>query len=72
MGNIVNFNRKNFKNFKPLSAPFDHLTEDERMANSEHLLKYLKDLTMDDLFHFINGGVLDVKKASEKLGLRLD
>ena len=60
-----------FTHFKPLAkgTNFETYTPLERMETSEHILKHLKTVELVDVAHFISMGVLDIKKASIKLGL---
>lgn len=37
--------------------------------NSEHILKHIHELSVDDVVHFVMVGTLDKNKLAEKLGL---
>lgn len=60
-----------FSNFLPVPAgsQFSSFSPLERMNHSEHVLEKLGTMTLFAIMGYINYGVLDAKKASQKLGL---
>jgi hypothetical protein len=58
--------------FNPPQGNFEYFSEQELTDNSNHILNHLHDLTLEDLFHFVNVGSLDKKKLAKKLKLRLE
>lgn len=55
--------------FNPPQGNFCHWDEKGLTENSEHILQYLHELTLDDVMHFVNVGTLDKVKLAKKLGL---
>lgn len=57
--------------FNPPQGNFanEFWTDKELTENSNHILSYLHELTLDDVFHFVNMGTLDKKKLAKKLKL---
>lgn len=60
-----------FSNFNPVpeDSNFAYFSDEERMEYSDHVLEYIHEAEFADLVHWANMGMLDLKKANEKLGL---
>lgn len=56
--------------FNPPQGNFQRFSDQELTENSDHILKHLSDLTVDDLVHFVSVGSLDKKKLAAQIGLR--